>query len=73
MKTKISLEESLQALEHHETFAVFINNIHQLREEAITELHKANYDNLHQISGMILAYDHILQIANYEYLKIRFG
>ncbi len=73
MTIKISLEESIQTLEHHESFGAFILNIHQLREECIAELHKANYEDLHQISGRILAYDQILQLSNFEELRRRFG
>ena len=69
----MTLEEAIQTLEHHESFATFILNIHQLREEAIAELHKANYEDLHQVSGKILAYDQILQLTNFEDLKRRFG
>ena len=69
----ITLEEAIQTLEHHESFGAFILNIHQLREEAIAELHKANYEDLHQVSGKILAYDQILQLSNFENIKRRFG
>ena len=69
----MDLEQSLQSLSNHESFYTFINTIHQLREESIGELHKADYDNLHQISGRILAYDQILQLSNFEELRRRFG
>lgn len=69
----MTLEEAIQALEHHESFGTFILNIHQLREECISDLHKANYEDLHQVSGRILAYDQILQLVNFEDIKRRFG
>jgi hypothetical protein len=69
----MDLEKALEALSNHESFYTFINTIHQLREESIGELHKADYDNLHQVSGKILAYDQLLQMADYETLKRRFG
>jgi len=69
----MTLEEAIQALEHHESFGTFILNIHQLREECISELSKANYEDLHQVSGKILAYDQILQLSNYEEIQRRFG
>jgi hypothetical protein len=69
----MDLEQSLQSLANHESFYTFINTIHQLREESIGELYKADYDNLHQVSGKILAYDQLLQMADYETLKRRFG
>ena len=69
----MDLEQAIQSLSNHESFATFIFTIHQLREEAIAELHKANYEQLHQVSGRILTYDQILQMANYEMLQRRFG
>tara|TARA_R100001224_G_scaffold91246_1_gene60512 strand:+ start:6169 stop:6378 length:210 start_codon:yes stop_codon:yes gene_type:complete len=69
----MTLEEAVQTLEHHESFATFITNIHQLREESIAELHKANYEDLNQVSGKILAYDQILQLSNFENIQRRFG
>ena len=69
----MDLEQALQALANHESFYTFINTVHQLREESIGELYKADYDNLHQVSGKILAYDQLLQMADYETLKRRFG
>jgi hypothetical protein len=69
----MELQAALEALSNHESFAEFIFTIHQLREEAISELHKADYDQIHQVSGRILTYDQILQMANYDLLKKRFG
>jgi len=69
----MDLEQALQSLANHESFYTFINTIHQLREESISELYKADYDNLHQVSGKILAYDQLLQMADHETLKRRFG
>ena len=69
----MDLEQALQSLANHESFYTFINTIHQLREESISELYKADYDNLHQVSGKIVAYDQLLQMADQETLKRRFG
>jgi len=69
----MDLSKSLEALSNHESFAHFIFTIHSLREESIAELYKADYENLHQVSGKILAYDQLLQLADYETLKRRFG
>ena len=69
----MDLEQALQSLANHESFYTFINTVHQLREESIGELYKADYDNLHQVSGKILAYDQLLQMADFETLKRRFG
>jgi hypothetical protein len=61
------------ALDAYETFAVFILTIRDLREEAIAELHKADFEQIQQISGRILTYDQILQMADYKTLERRFG
>jgi hypothetical protein len=53
----MDLQSALDALSNHETFAVFILTIRDLREEAIAELHKADFEQIQQISGRILTYD----------------
>jgi hypothetical protein len=60
----MDLEQALQSLANHESFYTFMNTIHQLREESIGELHKADYDNLHQVSG---------KMSDFDTLKRRFG
>ena len=42
----MTLEESLEALSNHESFATFILTIRDLREEAIEELHKADFEQI---------------------------
>lgn len=69
----MTLEEALQALSNHESFAQFIFTIRDLREEAIEELHKADFEQIQQISGRIITYDQILQMADYRMLEKRFG
>ena len=68
----MSIEEDLKALHNHEHFARFVKVIHQLREEAIGELHEAKTDTLQQVSGRIITYDQILQFAGWEQLSARF-
>jgi hypothetical protein len=68
MKT---LEYDIKALSNHETFARFINVIHALREETIGEMHNADFDKLQQVSGRIITYDQILQMVDWETLKLR--
>ena len=67
------LEQALQALSNHEAFAKFIFTIRDLREEAISELHKADFENIQQISGRILTYDQILQMCDWRNLQKRFS
>tara|TARA_B100001057_G_C22579888_1_gene844617 strand:+ start:495 stop:704 length:210 start_codon:yes stop_codon:yes gene_type:complete len=69
----MELEQALQALSNHEAFAKFIFTIRDLREEAISELHKADFDNIQQVSGRILTYDQILQMSDYNSIQRRFG
>ena len=68
----MSIENDLQALHNHEHFARFMGVIHNLREEAIGELHESTTDNIQQVSGRIITYDQILQFAGWEQLRLRF-
>lgn len=65
------LEDDIKALSNHETFARLINVIHALREETIGEMHNADFDKLQQVSGRIITYDQILQMVDWETLKLR--
>ena len=69
----MTLEESVNTLKHHESFGAFINNIHQMREDAIAELHEASAEQVQKISGKILAYDEVLRMSNYEDIRRRFS
>lgn len=69
----MTLEESVNTLKHHESFGAFINNVHQLREEAINELNSAPTEQIQQISGKILAYDEVLRMSNFEEIRRRFS
>jgi|TARA_S200002703_G_C3708126_1_gene217515 CRISPR/Cas system CSM-associated protein Csm4 (group 5 of RAMP superfamily) len=69
----MTLEESVNTLKHHESFGAFINNIHQMREDAIAELHEASAEQVQKISGKILAYDEVLRMSNYEEIQRRFS
>ena len=67
----MNIQEDLQALHNHETFARFIKTINDLREETISEMHEASSDTIQQVSGRIITYDQILQFVNWEALKKR--
>ena len=67
----MTLENDLKALANHEHFARFIQVLHRLREETISELHKADYEKLQQLSGRIITYDQILQLADWDNLRQR--
>jgi len=68
----MSIQDDVKALQNHETFARFIKMIHELREETISELHEAGTDQLQQISGRIITYDQILQMADWPLVQSRF-
>lgn len=67
----MSVQDDIRALHNHETFARFIGMIHALREETISEMHEANTEQLQQLSGRIITYDQILQMADWESLRSR--
>ena len=69
----MTLEDTVNTLVHHETFGAFLENIHQLREVAISELNNCSLEQVQQISGKILAYDEILRLGNYEDTRRRFS
>ena len=65
----MTLEESLQFLQHNEHFATFISVIHALREESIADLHNSDLETIQQTSGKILTYDQILQMVSWENIR----
>ncbi len=69
----MTLQEALDSLSHHESFGLFMQTISDLREESIEALHDADSNKIQQISGQILSYDQILQMADWRSLQRRFG
>ena len=67
----MTLEDDLKALANHEHFARFVQVLHRLREETISEMHNADYEKLQQLSGRIITYDQILQLADWDKLRER--
>ena len=66
-----NLQQDIDMLSNHESFARFIQTLFVLREETIAEMHKADYEQLQQLAGRILTYDHILRISNWDKLRTR--
>lgn len=66
-----NLEEDIRALNQHESFARFIETIYSLREESIASLFEADKEQVQQLSGMILAYDQILKIVDWNGLQLK--
>ena len=48
-----------------------LNSMQRLREETISEMHNADYEKLQQLSGRIITYDQILQLADWDKLRER--
>ena len=67
----MNIQDDIKTLYNYEAFARFMKMVHQLREEAIEELHEASRDNIQQISGRIITYDQLLQLVNWEELRNR--
>ena len=59
-------------LQNYEQFARFIKMIHELREEIISEMHEASTEQLQQLSGRVITYDQVLQMADWQSLNARF-
>ena len=67
----MQIQEDIKPLHNYEAFARFIKLIHNLREEAIEELHEASNETIQQVSGRIITYDQVLQLVNWEELVKR--
>ena len=67
----VNLEEDIRTLNQHESFARFIETIYSLREESIASLFEADKEQVQQLSGMILAYDQILKIVDWNGLQLK--
>ena len=67
----MQIQEDIKTLHNYEAFARFIKLIHNLREEAIEELHEASNETIQQVSGRIITYDQVLQLVNWEDLVKR--
>jgi hypothetical protein len=59
----MNLNDAIKALANHESFSVYLQNVKQMREQAIADMHNVNTDALQQISGRILAYNDILSMS----------
>ena len=67
----MQIQEDIKTLYNYEAFARFIKLIHNLREEAIEELHEASNETIQQVSGRIITYDQVRQLVNWEELVKR--
>ena len=68
----LNIQDDIKSLQNYESFARFMNLIHSLREETISELHEAPSDKMQQISGRIITYDQMLQMCDWEKLQTTF-
>lgn len=69
----MTIQDDIKMLQNYEQFARVMKMIHQLREEVIGEMHEASTDQLQQLSGRVISYDQILQMADYALLQSRFS
>ena len=69
----MNIQDDISKLQDYEAFARFVKMIHELREETIQELHEAPTEQIQQVSGRIVTYDQIIQMAGWELLKKRFS
>ena len=69
----MQIQDDIKTLYNYEAFARFIKLIHNLRDEAIEELHEASIENIQQVSGRIITYDQVLQLVNWEELVKRYS
>jgi hypothetical protein len=66
------LPDDIESLQHHEAFASLVQQIVQMREDCIQDLHKADMEVIQQTSGRILALDEIIELCDWEVLRNRF-
>ena len=59
----MNLNDAVKTLANHESFSVYLQNVKQMREQAIADMHNVNTETLQQISGRILAYNDILSMS----------
>ena len=69
----MNIQDDISKLQDYEAFARFVKMIHELRGETIQELHEAPTEQIQQVSGRIITYDQIIQMAGWEVLKKRFS
>ena len=67
----MNIQDDIKTRHNYEAFARFIKMVHELREEAIEELHEASTENIQQISGRIITYDQLLQLSSWQELSVR--
>ena len=68
----MSLESDIKYLGNLESFARYLRDVNQQRENAISSLDEANTnEDLHKVRGQILAYSDILNQSNWAQLQVR--
>ena len=65
----MNIQDDIEKLHEYEAFARFVKMIHELREETIQELHEAPTEQIQQVSGRVITYDQIIQMAGFDKLK----
>lgn len=62
----MTLNDAVKMLANHEAFAIYLENVKQMREQSIADMHNVSTDALQQISGRILAYNDILAMSEFD-------
>jgi len=68
----MNIQQDIEFLEKYEHFFRFLRSIREMREQEIQNLEGAEDSRVQQIAGTILAYQNILELANYDDLKEKF-
>lgn len=63
------MQEDIEALTQHESFARFIQTVEAAREEVIGDMASASVEQIQQLAGRILAYDDILKMVDWDKLR----
>lgn len=65
------LDKEIEILGHNEQFAMYLNQLHLVKNDCIQEMRNAETERLQQISGQIIAIDDALDLGNWETIRIR--
>jgi hypothetical protein len=64
-------KKQLDALSHQDAFIQLLDEVHDIRESLIRELHDVSSEKIQQISGRILQCDEFLMMAGYKSIENR--
>ncbi len=62
-------DKALERLHNNRDFLAFLEEVHDLRETYVRNLHDLDTQRLQQISGRILGYDHVCEMGGLDALR----